>query len=139
MVQLDMNQITSEREDVWFELAPLFLDTEPSEDDLLMMAQRVAATSFSVEDLISIMEDEVAPILHSNLLQLVGQWGCFSRQDDVVEPIKRRLELIPDVRKNGWPLFAHLRRRFHMMIVKDDWQKVLVHIRRFKGGTVSGA
>ncbi|MDR3617542.1 MAG: hypothetical protein P4L53_28555 [Candidatus Obscuribacterales bacterium] len=139
MVQLDMKHVTKEREDVWFELSSLFLDTEPSEADLLMIAERVAESSFSLEELISIMEDEVAPILHGNLLLVAGQWGCFNRQSDVVEPIKRRLQLIPDVRKNGWFPFAYLRRRVHMMVVKDDWQKVLAHIRRFKDSTASGA
>jgi hypothetical protein len=55
MVQLDMKRVTKEREDVWFALSLLFLDTEPGEADLLMIAERVAESSFSTEELISIM------------------------------------------------------------------------------------
>ncbi|MGP2478132.1 DUF7079 family protein, partial [Listeria monocytogenes] len=89
--------------------------TEVTETDFANIASSLAGTSFSVDEIISIMENEVAPVLHGNLLLVAGQWGCFDREAQVVEPIRARLMRLTDPRNNGWPPFALMRRKFHMM------------------------
>src|ERR1700733_11821030 len=95
---LDMNgitpkdQITPEdkaREDVWYVMSDLFLDTELLERDIQYIAKELAASPFSVGQLISIYEDEVAFVLHGNLKITAGIWGCFSR-DEIIPLIRQR-------------------------------------------------
>ena len=134
-----MTEFTKEREDVWFEFSQLFLDMGLNQDDLFCIARNVSQTSFSIEELTAIMEDEVAPVLDSNLLVVGGEWCSFDRQKEVVEPIKQRLARIPSVCKNGWLPLAYLRRKWCMMNVGHDWSAILGHIQKIRSSTTSGA
>ncbi len=116
---------SKERQDIWYELSVLFLDTEPSQGDLSRIVERLAASSFSSSELTMIMEDEVAPILHTNLLCVAGQWGMFDRDQDVIQPILARMRALNGNPARGWPFFLFLKRKFHMMNVEADWHKIL--------------
>lgn len=114
-----------ERQDVWYVLSDLFLDTQLSRDDLFDIARHLAATSFSVYELQSIMQDEVAPTLEKNLFVMGGQWGMFDREKEVIQPILARLDALSGRAANGWFPFLWFRRKWCMMNVNDDWQKIL--------------
>lgn len=64
------------RRPVWIALSDLFLDTDVR-DRYAPIAEVLAASPFSEEDLKRILYDEVAPVLQPNLLAPAGVWDGF--------------------------------------------------------------
>lgn len=77
------------------------------------------------------METEVAPVLHPNLMMVAGQWGMFDRESEVVRPITVRLKYL-ERKKLGWQIFGGLIRKFHMLVVKPDWDRVLADLKTLR-------
>jgi hypothetical protein len=126
-----------ERKDVWHIMSGMFLDTAFEEDDVNYVARSLAATSFSTEELISIMQNEVAPILHTNLMCVAGQWGCFDRNTEVAEPIIKRLNYLKSVSVWVWAPFRKLSLWFYMSDVGPDWKKVLAVLKEIRNESKS--
>src|ERR1700733_2233128 len=100
-----MNAIHPEdqaRENVWYSMSELFLDTEISKPDIQRIAKELAASPFSVEQLKSIYEDEVAFVLHGNLKITAGIWGAFDR-DEIIPKIRQRAFWVAKGIRKGWP------------------------------------
>ncbi len=126
-----MNSTTSysiERQDVWYEMSDLFLDTEFDVQARSHMANKLAMSPFSIDELQTIMEDEVAPVLHVNLLCVAGQWGMFDRETEVVQPIIIRLSALGGNPTPGWFSFLALKRRFFMFNVSNEWNQILQQV-----------
>lgn len=73
----------SSREDAWELLSELFVDTERSEDDLVLLARRLKGVGYSLEDLDYFLKKEVAPIA-GRWMQYpgaIGAWPGFDRDD----------------------------------------------------------
>lgn len=61
---------------VWIALSELYLDTDVSVfHDAI--ADTLAASPYSVDDLRDILMDDVHPALHANLLSVAGEWAGF--------------------------------------------------------------
>ncbi len=61
---------------VWIALSDLYLDTDTNAF-LASCARALAASSFSRDELRTILLDEVHPVLASNLLSVAGVWDGF--------------------------------------------------------------
>lgn len=61
---------------VWIALSELYLDTDVSVfHDAI--AETLAASPYSVDDLRDILMDDVHPALHANLMLVAGEWAGF--------------------------------------------------------------
>lgn len=61
---------------VWIALSELYLDTDVSVfHDAI--ADTLAASPYSVDDLRDILMDDVHPALHANLMSVAGEWAGF--------------------------------------------------------------
>lgn len=61
---------------VWIALSELYLDTDVSVfHDAI--ADTLAASPYSVDDLRDILMDDVHPALHVNLMSVAGEWAGF--------------------------------------------------------------
>jgi hypothetical protein len=68
---------TLERRQLWSAMADLYLDTEVRWD-LPWLARRMSESSFSRLELERIFKFEVTPVVHTNLLDIAGEWSGFS-------------------------------------------------------------
>ncbi|WP_106917011.1 DUF7079 family protein [Chryseobacterium aurantiacum] len=66
------------RKKVWIALSELYLDTELQESDFKYMAKIFLESPFTFEDIKTIDQDEVFPVLFSNLLTPAGEWAGFN-------------------------------------------------------------
>jgi hypothetical protein len=114
------------REDVWYLISELFLDSELLERDIDYIARELAAVPFSCEQLNSIYENEVAPALHFNLKQVAGVWGSFNR--DEIIPLIRRQASKAGKPCTGFAVIRQLKREFVSGETKDDWKKILQRV-----------
>jgi len=119
-----VEEISLERQNVWYAMSDLFLDTELSETDCDAIVRILAASSYSLEELETILADEVAPVLHGNLLVVAGQWGMFDREKEVVQPILKRLRNLNYGPARGWLPLVKLRRVFYLMNVQRPWRSI---------------
>jgi hypothetical protein len=65
------------RRPVWSALSELFLDTSLSSDDLDRIANELAQSPYSIEELGAILLWEVYPACRGNLVGLAGEWAAF--------------------------------------------------------------
>jgi hypothetical protein len=100
----------------WLAFSNLFLDTELQPDDLSRLASQLHATGISTNELRSILENEVAPALASNLfLDIAGEWSAFA--NDYV------IERIVDCMKSGPPLLLPMKQV--RSYCEAEWAKLL--------------
>jgi hypothetical protein len=91
------------RRPVWIALANLFLDTDVT-TFYASMAQTLAESPYSMDELRRILDDEVSPVLQTNLLTPAGEWAGFDEEWLVAEASKR-------IGKRRWmPLVGNLDR-----------------------------
>lgn len=115
----------------------MFLDSPFEEDDKKSLANNLAGTSFSLPELDKIMRTEVAPILSSNLICVAGQWGCWHREEEVVQPITAHLNAVRNSPHRGWPIFRKLFEMFYMMDVQKEWVDILARVTIIRGNAGS--
>jgi len=65
------------RSPVWEALADLWLDTELADYQFDHIARVIVASPYSLEELMTIHDEEVAPALSANLLSVAGEWAGF--------------------------------------------------------------
>jgi len=101
---------------VWQAMSELFLDTELDDAQCRSIAARLAVSGYGVDELRAIMEEDVAPALASNLVDIAGEWAGWS-EAEVAEAVARS--------KIGlrWP--KRLRVRWVRARYTDDWNRVL--------------
>ncbi len=68
-----------DREKVWVALSDLFLDTDVSLS-YDYISRVCADSSFSIQELEDILENEVAPVCAINLLSVAGEWAGFDEE-----------------------------------------------------------
>ena len=124
----DNHSIDKVREDAWYLMSDLFLDTELLENDLERMAKEFAASPFSVDELNAMYEDEVAPVLHGNLKCVAGVWGCFSR-DEIIPLIRQRASWLKEKRRHGIPIVEAVKRAMILGETKEQWRQILERIK----------
>ena len=68
------------RRPVWLALSDLFLDTSLDDKDRDRIAQVLAASPYSIEQLHDILLWEVYPACHTNMYSIAGEWSGFDPQ-----------------------------------------------------------
>jgi hypothetical protein len=63
---------------IWCVLSEFYLDTELQDTDLERIAQVLARSPYSLEELRHIEQREVAPVCRGNLCQVAGEWAMFA-------------------------------------------------------------
>jgi len=107
------------RRPVWLALSELFLDTDVSYSyDYIV--RECAQSSYSIEQLYSILKEEVAPVCFANLYGVAGEWSGFDEQW-LVDNILKNID-----RKN--PLSKKIASVFHEIFfrsyVDDHWNEI---------------
>ena len=100
---------------VWEALSELFLDNELQPADHERIAQALAATDFSAEEIEVILIAEVCPVCRWNLVSVAGEWAGFDR-DWLREKICPRLGKRPKF----WRLFVYR----HRWMYGRHWNKI---------------
>ena len=103
-----IEQDMASRRRVWAELSLLYLDIDP-EDVADGVANELAISNYSIDELQSILLNEVHPILRNNLLAPAGVWEGFD-EDWLCEQILRRLARPRWLRAPSWFLASMARR-----------------------------
>lgn len=80
---------TSAKENVWFLLSNLFVDTDHSEEELREIGVALKKTGCSVEDVEKILRSEVAPVCGRwmHYPGAIGPWPMFDREE-----LKQRIQ-----------------------------------------------
>jgi hypothetical protein len=68
------------RRPVWIALSELFLDTSFDDQDIARIAEQLAVSPYSLEDLDSILLSEVYPACRTNLYSITGEWAGFNTE-----------------------------------------------------------
>jgi hypothetical protein len=107
------------RRAVWNALSDLFLDTELVDDDFERMANTLALSPFTTEQIESILRLEVTPAVKSNLRSMAGEWAGFD-EDWLAERILSKVQ-----KESFW-------NRKVSRLVRSDWEKIKkrIQIRR---------
>lgn len=109
---------TAQRLPVWRALSELFLDTELAPQDYRGIADVLKSSPYSTKELHAILENEVAPAFHPNLVSVAGEWAGW--QDEVlIEEISRVIQ-----RSRRFDLGLWLSRLFFRSYVRGEWQKI---------------
>ena len=100
-----------ERRPIWVALSDLYLDTD-SRLSYAYIARTLAVSRFTIEELHVILNEEIAPVLEHNLLQVAGEWAGFD-ETWLVDRIlarqgrKRRMWLLVNM-QDEWQCIAQL-------------------------------
>ena len=116
-----------ERKPVWSALSELFLDTHLEAADLERVAQRLAASPYSLTKIEEILRFEVTPALKGNLKVVAGEWDGFD-ENWLRDRIAPRMDRKPLIR------FPVIR------LIRGDWRivKTRLHELRDSGAGSEG-
>lgn len=64
----------------WDHLSTLFLDTDLSDEQIEQLARSLRFSGFSVAELETILEVELAPLLYANRCSPAGEWSGFDTE-----------------------------------------------------------
>ncbi|MGV2068412.1 DUF7079 family protein [Agrobacterium sp. 22-226-1] len=102
---------------VWHAMSNLFLDTELEASDYRRIAEALEISGYSLAELRSILEDEVAPAFASNLWSVAGEWAGWSKND--VQTI-----MLQSLSRRPIRLISWLKRLTHRRYVEQEWEKI---------------
>lgn len=107
---------------IWRALSDLYLDTDVS---LFYshIAETLAASPFSLDELRAILIEDVHPALYANLLIVAGEWAGF--EDEWLLPRIAETRRRPRWRRRLTRVFASA--------VFDDWREVAARIEAIRG------
>lgn len=116
-----MTQIASldvqRRLPVWHALSDVFLDTELQARDYHRIARTLDISGYSLAELRSILEDEVAPAFASNLWSVAGEWAGWSEND--VQTI-----MLKSLSRRRLPLLSWLKWLMRRRHIEQEWEKI---------------
>src|SRR5215469_16255952 len=86
------------RRPVWIALPDLFLDTDVR-ISYPYIARTLAESPYSMEELRTILDEQVTPVVESNLLSVAGEWAGFDDEKITQEMAKRmgKTRLLPSM------------------------------------------
>ncbi|WP_156796086.1 DUF7079 family protein [Brevundimonas subvibrioides] len=96
---------TARRAPLWVALSDLFLDTEIQAVHYEGILKAARSGGFEPNEVIGILNEEVAPVLGFNLMQIAGEWAMFD-PDWVVSRVSARLATKPArhlLKLRRWP------------------------------------
>jgi hypothetical protein len=76
MVTLSNTELENRRP-VWIALSELFLDTNLDADDIERLAQALARSPYTLDELERVLLWEVYPACRANLVSIAGEWSAF--------------------------------------------------------------
>lgn len=120
-----------ERTPVWLALSALWLDTELGPLEWGGMAQVLAVSPYSEQELVAIHHFEVAPVLWPNLCHVAGEWAGFDEawlQKACAEQAARR-----SVSGLRYGLLKWAIRYF----THTDWQAVMERVKALRTAPVA--
>jgi hypothetical protein len=127
--------VISDKADIWHAMSELYLDESLSVGGCIHIAERLASSGPSLEDLDAIFYGEVHPALWWNLATVAGEWGVFEKTL-VVDLVEKGLAEARE--EAGW--WSKLRRirdeqraRQVKELVRCDWEKVKLLIEVIRG------
>ena len=110
---LDPSKDRKRRRPVWEALSDIFLDTDVQTGSLKLIAEVLAQSGYSDEELQSILFREVYPVLISNLYHPAGIWDGF------------RLEWLEEQIISNWSAREHEPATpSDYWMIKTEWQKI---------------
>lgn len=111
-----------ERVQVWAALSEFYLDTSQDVDDLQRIAQILARSPFSLEEMRHIEVYEVSPVCFGNLQAVAGEWAGFAPDWLIPRCLQKqqRNAFIP-LSERPWLQRLSLR----MIWSKIDWKRVV--------------
>lgn len=116
-----MTQIASldvqRRLPVWHALSDVFLDTELQARDYHRIGRTLDISGYSLAELRSILEDEVAPAFASNLWSVAGEWAGWSEND--VQTI-----MLKSLSRRRLPLLSWLKWLMRRRHIEQEWEKI---------------
>jgi hypothetical protein len=102
---------------VWHALSDVFLDTELQARDYHRIARTLDISGYSLAELRSILEDEVAPAFASNLWSVTGEWAGWSEND--VQTI-----MLKSLSRRRLPLLSWLKWLMRRRHIEQEWEKI---------------
>jgi hypothetical protein len=102
---------------VWHALSDVFLDTELQARDYHRIARTLDISGYSLAELRSILEDEVAPAFASNLWSVAGEWAGWSEND--VQTI-----MLKSLSRRRLPLLSWLKWLMRRRHIEQEWEKI---------------
>ena len=107
------------RKAVWAALSDLFLDTDV-ELSYEYIARVCAESSFTLEELKEILENEVAPVCSKNFLNIAGEWTGFDE-----EWLECNIKVRIQARKSMFKvLFNPLENFGFYLYIEKHWKKL---------------
>jgi len=105
-------------EEIWILLSDLFVDTEHTVDELIMLGKALKKTGCPIKEIERILKYEVAPVCGKWMrYPTVGPWPMFDEKD-LLSRIQKHIErpwYSPPLIKNGLFGLGH---------VKKEWERV---------------
>jgi hypothetical protein len=114
-------EVPASRVPVWLALSELYLDTDVSAFHA-DITRTLAASPYSLEALQAILFDEVHPALHTNLLQVAGEWAGFDE-----DWLLAHLHAVC-----ARPLWRRRLSRLSLGLVRDDWHAIRAQIQALR-------
>lgn len=108
-----------DRKLVWWALSDLYLDTELDENDFKYIALTIFNSPYTYDKVREIDQYEVFPVLFSNLLNPMGEWGGFNDKilfKNVLNWMESRTKLDMVAVQWGYPMYRWMN--------KEYWRKI---------------
>lgn len=122
---------TQQRKPVWVALSELFLDTELSAEDLARIAQVMAESGLSIEQLREVYLVEVAPVVSRNTFDMAGVWDGFDEEWLYAE-ILSNLQNRP--RRTRFRAWFWLSRKMMTYATERHWKKLVGLVQGYRDG-----
>jgi len=110
---------TARRAPLWAALSDLFLDTEMQDAHYRGIRDAALAGGFDPVEVKTILTDEVAPVVGSNLLVVAGEWALFD-PDWVVTRVQDHLSGRPVSGVIAGPMLRTVQR----MVLSHEWPRL---------------
>ncbi len=104
------------RKIIWSAFSELWLDNEIDQSDLERIAQIMKESNYSLIELKSIYQHEVAPVVYHNLLGVAGVWGGFD-ESWLFEEIQRHISK----KKFCSKFYFYLKKPIMFYATKQHW------------------
>lgn len=112
------------RKPLWEALSDLWLDTELQDYDHRHIAELLASSDYSFEEIGKIFSEEVAPIVYRNLYSSVGVWDGFDPDwlgDEIIKSLKKQEA---NFIYRTW-VKSNAGKFLMTKMIQDDWKKIV--------------
>lgn len=111
------------RTPLWMALSELFLDTVLSDDDRKRIAALLKQSPYTLNEIETILYEEVYPVCIPNLLYVAGEWTGFDPEWLKKEILNRQR------RKRQRDKNKFQRKRLNQWMINEEWETIKVLMR----------